>query len=110
MSFGQKPGRQPQDRRQKVSELAHEIQQLDLRRQKQIENQKEIINRLLKGAWSYDDFAESMTARLSAAEAKLDQINVLVHSRAQVKSGPDAGKYSGLGSESVSEIVRLLEG
>lgn len=88
MSFGMRA--KPQDHKPKAEKptrtAADEIASLDIRRQAQITNQIDSINRLLKDG-SYDEEMACLQAELAEARAKIvSAIAVLQSARVTVKN------------------------
>jgi len=63
--------RRPTDRLKTIEQIRQEAAALDLRRQKQISNQIEAINRITTG-WTYDEEMSALHARLADTQVRLD--------------------------------------
>jgi len=54
-----------------TEELLQQAQDLDRRRQAQLDNQVRIINRLMEGGGTYDDVLQRLNEQLAATQVKL---------------------------------------
>lgn len=73
-----------------IKEVLERAAELDRRRKRQLVNQVDVINRLLKGA-TYDDILRSYVARISAVEAALEE--ALIDVAAHQEQESDAAEY-----------------
>lgn len=81
---------------------------LDARRQKQVANQVEIINRLLDGDHTYETEMQGLVEKLSAIQVAIDEAIVDVAAHEKQESGPAEYRTANSTWRDVTDLLEKL--